>query len=132
MDEAARRLADQLEAKVLCLPAGGDPFQLWENIQETLTATYVLWLNPYDDISGEDLGALGSLKKSLGSQKTMVSLNLCLQEEGIDREIWRVQRNRLAHRETVLGCNPISGEFVAVPGSMNRISSVTFHNRQLS
>lgn len=132
MDEGAKRLAGELEAEVLHLPAGGDPFQLWENIQEILTSTYVLWLNPYDDISGEDLGTLESLKKSLGSQKTMFSLNLCLQEVGIDREIWRVQRNRLAHRETVLGCNPISGEFVAVPGSMNGISSITFHNRQLS
>lgn len=127
MGEDARRLADELEAQVLHFPTDGNPFQLWESIQEVLTAPYVLWINPYDEVSGENLDSLGGMKELL-VQKTMVSLNLCWQEEEIDRNLWMVQRNRLAHRETILGCNPISGEFVAVPGSLIRSSSITLRN----
>lgn len=132
MGKDARGLAEELEAQILHFTNGEGPFQFWDKIQEVLTTPYVLWLHPYDEVCGEDLDALGSLKQSLISSKTMISFNLCLQAEGIDQQHWMVQRNRLAHRETVLSCNPISGEFVAVPGSMNEISSVIVQNRPLS
>ncbi|WP_405115535.1 glycosyltransferase [Paenibacillus sp. FSL K6-1217] len=121
----AATFADELEGHVLHLSDDEDPFQLWKRMKEDLTTPYVLWLNPYEDISSDDLETLAIMKNSNDMHETMFTLNLCWQAGEIDRKLWRVRRNRLAHREAILGCNPVSGEFVAIPGILNQSISIT-------
>ena len=128
MGEAAETLAGHLGGHVLHFPADEGPFQLWKRMQEILTTPYVLWLNPYEEVSSEDLETLARIKNSEVVAKTMFSLNLCWQAEEIDRKYWRVRRNRLAHRDIILGCNPVSGEFVTMPGTPNQRGSISISN----
>ncbi|MFD1905160.1 hypothetical protein ACFTAO_32960 [Paenibacillus rhizoplanae] len=81
---------------------------------------HVLWLNPYEEVREEDREALSAMKTSQASPYSMFSLNLCLQAGEVEQEHWEVERNRLAVREAVLGCNPIIGELIAIPEDIRR------------
>lgn len=132
IEEEANKLAGELGATVLPLPSEEEPSKLWERLEGLLTSPYVLWLNPYDEVDGEDREALAAMKSSQASLHSMLSLNLCLQEGEVEQAYWKVRRNRLAARETILGCNPISGEFIALPEAFMESSEITLVRRKPS
>ncbi|WP_341348129.1 glycosyltransferase [Paenibacillus sp. FSL H3-0469] len=132
IEEDANKLAGELGATVLTLPSEEEPSKLWARIEELLTSPYVLWLNPYEELDGEDWEALAAMKSSQASLHSMLSLNLCLQEGEVEQAYWKVKRNRLAAQETILGCNPISGEFIAFPESFKENSEIALVLRKPS
>lgn len=132
MGEDAKRLADELEAQVLPLPSEEERSQLWGRLEGLLTSPHVLWLNPYEEVGGEDQEILAEMKSSQASLHSLLSLNLCLQEGEIEQACWKFKRNRLAAREMILGCNPISGELIAFPGCFRESSEITLLIRKPS
>ncbi|MFC6649577.1 glycosyltransferase [Paenibacillus rhizoplanae] len=116
----ADKLASVLSAHVLPLPSDEEQSQLWGRLEGVLTSPHVLWLNPYEEVREEDREALSAMKTSQASPYSMFSLNLCLQAGEVEQEHWEVERNRLAVREAVLGCNPIIGELIAIPEDIRR------------
>ncbi|WP_209879850.1 glycosyltransferase [Paenibacillus silagei] len=130
LGEDARRLACELKAPILLLPSGQEQSQLWERLLDLLTSPRVLWLNPFEVVGEEDREALAKIKNSQASPHSVFSINLCFHKGEIEQDNWKVKRNRLAARESILGCNPVTGEFIAVPGCTVGSTAITIGSGQ--